>query len=49
MEIDRFAGMRVSDYEAAKPRYEKLLGSEPTSVPHAELAGGFAPLQPYLS
>ncbi|HEU5063849.1 MAG TPA: VOC family protein [Solirubrobacterales bacterium] len=35
MEIDLFAGMRVSDYEAAKAWCEKLLGSEPAFVPHA--------------
>lgn len=35
MELDLFAGMRVSDYEAAKPWYERLLGSEPAFVPHA--------------
>ena len=35
MELDLFAGMRVSDYEAAKPWYEKLLGREPAFIPHA--------------
>ena len=35
MEVDLFAGMRVSDYEAAKPWYERLLGGEPTFSPHA--------------
>jgi catechol 2,3-dioxygenase-like lactoylglutathione lyase family enzyme len=35
MEFDLFAGMRVSDYEAAKPWYERLLGSEPAFIPHA--------------
>jgi catechol 2,3-dioxygenase-like lactoylglutathione lyase family enzyme len=35
MELDLFAGMRVSDYEAAKDWYERLLGSEPAFVPHA--------------
>jgi catechol 2,3-dioxygenase-like lactoylglutathione lyase family enzyme len=34
MELDLFAGMRVSDYEAAKPWYERLLGSEPTFLAH---------------
>ena len=35
MELDLFAGMRVSDYEAARPWYERLLGSEPAFIPHA--------------
>lgn len=35
MEFDLFAGMRVSDYEAAKAWYERLLGGEPTFAPHA--------------
>lgn len=35
MELDLFAGIRVSDYEAAKRWYEQLLGSEPAFVPHA--------------
>lgn len=35
MALDLFAGIRVGDYEAAKPRYERLLGGEPTFVPHA--------------
>jgi catechol 2,3-dioxygenase-like lactoylglutathione lyase family enzyme len=35
MELDLFAGMPVSDYEAAKPWYERLLGSEPTFTAHA--------------
>ena len=35
MEIDLFAGMRVSDYAVAKPWYERLLGAEPTFSPHA--------------
>lgn len=33
MELDLFAGMRVSDYEAAERWYERLLGSEPAFVP----------------
>jgi hypothetical protein len=33
--LDLFAGNRVSDYEAAKPWYERLLGGEPSFVPHA--------------
>jgi hypothetical protein len=35
MELDLFAGMQVSDYEAAKPWYERLLGSEPTFLAYA--------------
>lgn len=35
MEIDLFAGMRVSDYAVAKSWYERLLGAEPTFSPHA--------------
>jgi hypothetical protein len=35
MSLDLFAGNRVSDYEAAKPWYEQLLGKEPSFVPHA--------------
>ena len=35
MELDLFAGVRVSDYEAAKRWYEGLLGSEPAFEPHA--------------
>jgi len=35
MELDLFAGMRVSDYEAAKQWYERLLGTEPAFIPHA--------------
>jgi hypothetical protein len=30
-----FAGIPVSDYEAALPWYERLLGSEPTFLAHA--------------
>jgi hypothetical protein len=33
--LDLFAGIRVSDYQAAKTWYERLLGGEPTFVPHA--------------
>jgi len=33
MEVDLFAGVCVSDYEAAKPWYEQLLG-EPSFFPH---------------
>lgn len=35
MEIDLFAGMRVSDYAVAKAWYERLLGDEPAFSPHA--------------
>ena len=35
MELDLFAGMRVSDYGAARPWYERLLGSEPAFTPHS--------------
>jgi hypothetical protein len=35
MALDLFAGNRVSDYERAKPWYERLLGKEPSFVPHA--------------
>ncbi len=32
--MDLFAGICVRDYEAAKPWYEDLLGSEPAFAPH---------------
>jgi predicted enzyme related to lactoylglutathione lyase len=35
MTLDLFAGIPVSDYEAAKPWYERLLGTEPSFNPHA--------------
>jgi catechol 2,3-dioxygenase-like lactoylglutathione lyase family enzyme len=35
MALDLFAGIPVSDYEAARPWYERLLGSEPSFTPHA--------------
>jgi hypothetical protein len=35
MALDLFAGIRVSDYAAAKPWYEQLLGSEPSFLAHA--------------
>ena len=35
MALDLFAGIRVSDYGAAKPWYECLLGAEPSFMPHA--------------
>ena len=31
---DLYAGICVSDYAAAKPWYERLLGSEPSFLPH---------------
>ena len=34
MEVDLFAGICVSDYQAARPWYERLLGSEPSFLPH---------------
>ena len=30
-----FAGLRVRDYEAARPWYERLLGHDPAFLPHA--------------
>lgn len=30
-----FAGIRVSDYETARSWYERLLGAEPSFLPHA--------------
>jgi catechol 2,3-dioxygenase-like lactoylglutathione lyase family enzyme len=35
MELDLFAGMRVSDFAVAKAWYERLLGAEPAFMPHA--------------
>ena len=35
MALDLFAGIPVSDYEAAKPWYERLLGTAPSFNPHA--------------
>jgi catechol 2,3-dioxygenase-like lactoylglutathione lyase family enzyme len=35
MALHLFAGIRVSDYEAAKPWYERLLGAEPSFIAHA--------------
>jgi hypothetical protein len=32
---DLFAGNRVADFASAKPWYERLLGAEPTFMPHA--------------
>ena len=34
MSLHLFAGLRVQDYQAARPWYERLLG-EPTFFPHA--------------
>jgi hypothetical protein len=34
MPLALFAGICVSDYEAAKPWYERLLGTEPSFFPH---------------
>ncbi len=35
MALHLFAGICVSDYQAALPWYERLLGSEPSFLPHA--------------
>ena len=35
MPLDLFAGIPVSDYEAARPWYERLLGGEPSFIAHA--------------
>ena len=35
MSLDLFAGIRVSDYETARPWYERLLGAEPSFLAHA--------------
>lgn len=34
MKVDLFAGICVSDYRAARHWYERLLGSEPSFLPH---------------
>jgi hypothetical protein len=34
MALDLYAGICVSDYAAARPWYERLLGSEPTFLAH---------------
>jgi hypothetical protein len=34
MTLDLFAGNPVSDYAAARPWYERLLGGEPSFLPH---------------
>ena len=38
MALERFAGIRVSDYELAEAWYERLLGEEPSFNPHATRA-----------
>jgi catechol 2,3-dioxygenase-like lactoylglutathione lyase family enzyme len=35
MTLDLYAGIRVSDYKAARAWYERLLGREPSFIPHA--------------
>lgn len=35
MSLELFAGVRVRDFEAARPWYERLLGAEPAFLPHA--------------
>jgi hypothetical protein len=35
MQLELFAGIPVRDYEEALPWYKRLLGSEPSFVPHA--------------
>jgi hypothetical protein len=35
MAVDLFAGVPVSDYVAARPWYERLLGAEPAFLAHA--------------
>jgi len=35
MALDLFAGIRVSDCETAKAWYRRLLGREPSFIPHA--------------
>jgi catechol 2,3-dioxygenase-like lactoylglutathione lyase family enzyme len=35
MSLDLFAGIPVSDYETARRWYERLLGREPSFIPHA--------------
>jgi hypothetical protein len=34
MTVDLFAGIPVTDYQAALPWYERLLGGAPSFVPH---------------
>jgi len=33
--VDLFAGVRVADFAAAREWYERLLGAEPSFLPHA--------------
>jgi len=35
MSLDLFAGIRVSNFETARAWYERLLGAEPSFLPHA--------------
>ncbi len=35
MALDLFAGIRVGDFETARPWYERLLGAQPSFLPHA--------------
>ena len=35
MPLDLFAGIRVSDFETARAWYERLLGSDPSFLPHS--------------
>ncbi|HEV7847035.1 MAG TPA: VOC family protein [Thermoleophilaceae bacterium] len=35
MALDLFAGIRVTDFAAARAWYERLLGAEPSFTPHA--------------
>jgi glyoxalase/bleomycin resistance protein/dioxygenase superfamily protein len=35
MALDLFAGIRVSNFDRAKPWYERLLGAEPSFMAHA--------------
>ena len=35
MTLDLFAGIRVRDFETAKAWYARLLGAEPSFIPHA--------------
>jgi hypothetical protein len=34
LRVDLFAGICVTDFEAARPWWEKLLGTEPSFLPH---------------
>ena len=35
MSLNLFAGIGVSDYRTARPWYERLLGAQPSFLPHA--------------